>query len=295
MDKPRLGRGLGALLGRPAEEPSPSEQVYRVPISDVRPNPWQPRSGVSEESLQSLVDSIRTNGVLQPIVLRRRGDAGYELVAGERRWRAAAMANLTEIPAVVRDVADNQMLLLALLENIQRENLNAIERAHGYVQLMKTFDWTQEQLAEHLHEARATVANTVRLLELPEELRDLVSRGTISAGHARAVLSLKDPDAQRKLCERIIKESLSVRQAEDLVNNVRVTIPGAPRRRVTPPHIRELQEKLQHALGAKVTIRERKRGGRVTIDFFSHDDFERILTLLEGARPAGEGGAGFHV
>jgi ParB family chromosome partitioning protein len=295
MDRPKLGRGLGALLGKQVEEPEPTEQVLRVPLSDIRPNPWQPRSVVTEESLRSLVESIRSNGVLQPIVLRRRGDGGYELVAGERRWRAAAMASMTEIPAVVRNVADNQMLLLALLENIQRENLNSIERAHGYVQLMRTFEWTQEELAEHVHEARATVANTVRLLELPEELRDLVSRGTITAGHARALLALKDPDAQRRLCERIIKESLSVRQAEDIVNNVRVTIPGTPRRRAPPPHIRELQERLQRALGAKVTIKERKRGGRVTIDFFTHDDFERVLNLLERGGPAGEGGGAFHV
>lgn len=295
MDRPKLGRGLGVLLGRPTAEPEPTEQVLHVPLASIRPNPWQPRTGVTEEGLHGLVESIRANGILQPIVLRRLGDGAYEIVAGERRWRAAGLASLSEVPAVVRDVADNQMLLLALLENIQRENLNPIERAHGYTQLMKTFDWTQEQLAENIHEARATVANTVRLLELPQEIRDFVSRGTISAGHARAILALRDPEAQAKLCERIIKESLSVRQAEDIVNNVRVTLPGAPKRRVTPAHIRDLQERLQHALGAKVTIRERKRGGRVTIDFFSHDDFERILTLLEQAPPTGEGGGKFHV
>ncbi len=294
MDKPRLGRGLGALLGRQADEPEAGERVLHVPLSDIRPNPWQPRSTVSEESLQPLVESIRTNGVLQPIVLRKVVAGGFEIVAGERRWRASTLANLADVPAVVREVEDNQMLLLALLENIQRENLNAVEKAVGYVKLMKTFNWTQEQLAEHIHEARATVANTVRLLELPEDIQHHVSRGTITAGHARAILSLKDTAAQLQLCDRIIRESLSVRQAEDLANNVRVTIPGSSRKK-PPPHIRELQDRLQHALGAKVIIKERKRGGRMTIDFFSHDDFERIMALLDQAGPAGEGAKGFHV
>lgn len=295
MDRPKLGRGLSTLLGRQPDEPDSTEQVLQVPLGDVRPNPWQPRTQIPEESLQGLVSSIKANGVLQPVILRKHPGGGFELVAGERRWRAAGLANLAQIPAVVRDVPDSQMLLLALLENIQREDLGAIERAHGYVRVMKSLEWTQEQLAEHLHEARTTVANTVRLLELPAEIQDLVSRGTISAGHGRALLSLKDPEAQMRLCRRIIAESLSVRQTEEAADSVRPIVTGKPQRKTVAPHIRELQDRLQHALGAKVVIKERKRGGRVTIDFFTHDDFERILALLERTQHTHEEGESFHV
>ncbi|HUW58809.1 MAG TPA: ParB/RepB/Spo0J family partition protein [Planctomycetota bacterium] len=295
MGKRKLGRGLNVLLGRQAGEATRAEEVLQVPVKEIVPNPWQPRTSVSDEGMKGLVESIRARGVLQPIVLRRHADEGYEVVAGERRWRAAREAGLREIPAVLRDVPDNEMLLLALLENIQREDLNAIERAHAYAALMKSVSWTQEQLARHLSVARTTVANTVRLLELPEEIQDLVSRGTITAGHARALLAVPDPEAQKLLCRRIIREKLSVRQLEDLVGARDDTRTARRAEKRKPPHIRELEERLARLLGAKVTIRERKKGGKMTIDFASHDDFERILALLEPPGPPETSQEGFHV
>ena len=296
MAKRKLGRGLGALLGREAREASAGEQVLEVRIGEIKPNPWQPRTGGSDEALKGLVESIRANGVLQPIVLRRQGAQGYELVAGERRWRAAGKAGLKEVPAVVREVEDTEMLLLALLENIQREDLNAIERARGYAELMKNVGWTQEQLAKQMSVGRTTVANTVRLLELPEEIQDLVSRGTISAGHARALLPLRDAKAQRQLCRRISRESLSVRQVEEIVSSG-----GGERKsggrtaKPTAPHVKELEQRFEKALGAKVRIKERKKGGRITIDFFTHDDFDRILAVVERSESSHEPSTDFHV
>lgn len=295
MAKRKLGRGLGALLGRGAAEARPTEEVRRVATAEIEPNPWQPRAQAGAEGLKGLVDSIRAHGVLQPVVLRRQAEGSYELVVGERRWRAALEAGLAEIPAVIRDVPDTQMLLLAVLENIQREDLNAIERAGGYAALMKNLGWTQERLAEHLGEARTTVSNTVRLLELPEEIQDLVSRGTLSAGHGRALLSLRDAKAQAALCRRILKENLSVRQAEAVAAGASAGGRATRQAKPTPPHIREIQQQLAEALGAKVTVKERKKGGRITIDFADHDDFDRIMAIIERGRAREEGTASFHV
>jgi ParB family chromosome partitioning protein len=280
MAKRKLGRGLGALLGRQAAPPGDSEQVLKVSLDQVRPNPWQPRHDPDTESMKPLVASIRANGVLQPVVLRALEQGRYELVAGERRWRAAHAAGLNEIPAVVREVPDEQMLLLAMLENIVREDLNPIDRARGYQRLMVDLGWTQEQLGGQIGEARATVANTIRLLDLPEDIQDLVSRGTLTPGHARALLSVKDPKARRRLCERILRDGLSVRQAEQAAAGRAVT-EAAKTKKETPPHIRELEDRFQQALGVKVIIKERKKGGRITIDFKTHDDFERILGIIE--------------
>ena len=294
MSKRKLGRGLGALLGRPTQTPLPTDKILRVPVGNIQPNPWQPRTDFSIESLQGLIDSIRSNGVLQPIVLRA-ADSGYQIVAGERRWRAAIEAGLADMPAVVRDVDDRNMLLLALLENVVREDLNPIERARGYAQLLETLSCTQEELAQHLSEARATLANTIRLLELPEEIQDLVSRGTISAGHGRALLGVKDPKLRDTLCKRILRNNLSVRQTEDMVREIRSPSTGKSPGKSTAPHIRELQERLERSLGAKVIIKERKKGGRITIDFKSHDDFDRILSIIEQSSPVLDGTTDFHV
>ncbi len=294
MSKRKLGRGLGALLGRPTQTSLPTDKILRVPVGDIQPNPWQPRADFSIESLQGLIDSIRSNGVLQPIVLRA-ADSGYQIVAGERRWRAATEAGLADVPAVVRDVDDRNMLLLALLENVVREDLNPIERARGYAQLLETLSCTQEDLAQHLSEARTTIANTIRLLELPEEIQDLVSRGTISAGHGRALLGVKDPQVRDTLCKRVLKNNLSVRQIEDLVREIRSPSTHKPTGKATAPHIRELQERFERSLGARVIIKERKKGGRITIDFKSHDDFDRILSIIERSSPVLDGTTDFHV
>ncbi len=282
MAKRRLGRGLSTLLGNRLDEAAEEEAIVdEVSVDLIRPNPSQPRMSLSEESLEGLVESVRREGVLQPVVLRELEDGHFELVAGERRWRAAQRAGLATIPAVVRDVPDDRLLELALIENVQRENLNPIEQAKAYRQVMTALQLTQEETAARLGLQRSTLANSLRLLELPGELQDLVSRGTITAGHARAILSIADPALQMTLVKRIIGEGLSVRAAENAAAMLLGRKAADERiRRPKAPHIRELETQLKMALGTEVVVRERRRGGRIVIDFKSHDDFERILGAL---------------
>ena len=294
MTKRRLGRGLGALLGAGSGEAEPGERVAELSVDEVRPNPWQPRREISDEALEGLVESIRTNGVLQPIVVRKLS-TGYELIAGERRWRAARRAGFAQVPAIVRNVSDEKMLEFALVENIQRQDLDAIEKARAYLRLIKDLGWTQEQAASHVGEARATVANTIRLLELPEELQDLVSRGTITAGHGRALLRLRTLEAMTRLAKRIVAEGLSVRQVEEIVSNTPQIARTPSRGRKTPPHIREIEERLQRALATKVTVKERRKGGKIIVEFFNNDDFERIIGVIESGSSPSSAGDGFHV
>jgi len=282
MAKRRLGRGLSTLLGNRLDEAAEEEAIVdEVSVDLIRPNPSQPRMSLSEESLEGLVESVRREGVLQPVVLRELEDGHFELVAGERRWRAAQRAGLATIPAVVRDVPDDRLLELALIENVQRENLNPIEQAKAYRQVMTALQLTQEETAARLGLQRSPLANSLRLLELPGELQDLVSRGTITAGHARAILSIADPALQMTLVKRIIGEGLSVRAAENAAAMLLGRKAADERiRRPKAPHIRELETQLKMALGTEVVVRERRRGGRIVIDFKSHDDFERILGAL---------------
>jgi len=282
MAKRRLGRGLSTLLGNRLDEAAEEEAIVdEVSVALVSPNPSQPRMSLSEESLEGLVESVRREGVLQPVVLRELEDGHFELVAGERRWRAAQRAGLATIPAVVRDVPDDRLLELALIENVQRENLNPIEQAKAYRQVMTALQLTQEETGARLGLQRSTLANSLRLLELPGELQDLVSRGTITAGHARAILSIADPALQMTLVKRIIGEGLSVRAAENAAAMLLGRKAADERiRRPKAPHIRELETQLKMALGTEVVVRERRRGGRIVIDFKSHDHFERILGAL---------------
>jgi ParB family chromosome partitioning protein len=231
-----------------------------------------------------LVESISAQGILQPLIVRPVGEGKYELVAGERRWRAAQELGLGEVPVIVRELDDAQMLELALVENIQREDLNAIDRALGYRRLMAEFNLTQEQAAGRVGQDRSTVANTLRLLELPQEVQDMVSRETLSAGHARAILGARGEAEQMKLAERVARRGLSVRETEALVMALR----EGPKRRASrkgakkSAHVRELEERIRRRLGAKVSIETRGKGtkGRIVVEFFSNDDFERILKTI---------------
>ncbi len=293
MSKRKLGRGLSSLLAArtpspaatpaatPTATPTPQSAIAQIPTANIQPNRWQPRTDVSDEALDGLAESIRRDGLLQPIVVRAPKEGLYELVAGERRWRAAMKAGLETIPAVVRDVDDNQALELALVENVQREDLNPIEQAKAYRQLKSMLNLSQEAAAARLGQQRSTLANFLRLLELPEELQELVSRGTISAGHGRAILGLPDSQTQLALAKRIIKEGLSVRATEGAVARL-VGRKPAPKAAglEKPPHIRELEDRLAQALGTVVTVKERRRGGRIIIDFASHDDFDRLMSML---------------
>jgi len=279
VEKKALGKGLKALIGEPeALTRYETDQWQYLMLEEIEPNPLQPRQDFDEERLDELVSSIKANGVLQPIIVRRSGSA-YQIIAGERRWRAAQKADLMSIPAIIRDATDQDMLKLALIENLQRQDLNPIEEAHAYKALIEEHGLIQEILAHHVGKDRSTIANTIRLLGLPDDVQAHVSRGTITMGHARALLSLTDPVGQVSMCQRIVKEGLSVRQVERLVNGL------APRRKArrtaaVDPDVRRLEEDLQRALGTKVRIRTTGQRGKIEIEFYSPDDLEALLGRL---------------
>jgi ParB family chromosome partitioning protein len=273
-----LGKGLGALIPeKGVPEGEGKRALQQCGIEEVQPNPFQPRKTFSDEQLQELVDSIREKGILQPLLVRRKSD-GYELIAGERRWRAAQRAGLREIPILVRDVSDSEMLELSLIENIQRENLNAIEEAEAYKRLVEQFHFTQEEISKKVGKDRTTIANTVRLLRLPPEIKLSLAEGKITMGHARAFLSLDGVDKQKLLWKKLLAGGLSVRQTESLVKRLRTRSSPTPRR--SNPEWSALVEELQRALGTKVRIVGKRKRGKIEIDFFSPDELDRIIELL---------------
>lgn len=273
-----LGKGLGALIPEKGiPEGEGKKALQQCGIEEVQPNPFQPRKTFSDEQLQELVDSIQEKGILQPLLVRRKSD-GYELIAGERRWRAAQRAGLREIPILIKDVSDSEMLELSLIENIQRENLNPIEEAEAYKRLMEQFHLTQEEISKKVGKDRTTIANTVRLLRLPPEIKLSLAEGKITMGHARAFLSLEGVDKQKLLWKRLLSGGLSVRQTESLVKRLRTRSSPPPRR--SHPEWSALIEELQRALGTKVRIVGKRKRGKIEIDFFSPDELDRIIELL---------------
>ncbi len=257
----------------------PAGEVKELDIRALSPNRYQPRKNFDEGKLEELAASIREKGVLQPVVAMSVA-GGYELIAGERRLQAAKMLGMTSIPAIVRSVTDKEMLELSLIENIQRDDLNPLEEAASYQQLMEEFGVTQEKLAEEVGKNRASVANTVRLLKLPEEVREELLHNRISRGHAIALLSLRDTDVQVNLCRRIIQQGLSVRETEVLVKRglrtgLKKRFPGAK-----SPQLAAIEEKLQHFFGTRVNLRKYKTGGRMDVEYYSDEDLQRILDLL---------------
>jgi len=282
----RLTRGLAALFARTApSQPgdAPRHQFMEVPVARVQANAYQPRREFDPEALKDLASSIRESGVLQPIVVRRSG-TGFELIAGERRLRAAKEAGLETVPAIVREVSEDEMLGLALVENIQRDDLNPMELARSYAMMVKKFGLTQDQVASRLGLSRPAVANTLRLLELPASIQDMVAAGKLSAGHARAILSVQSDEARLALAKEIVDRGLSVREAE-----LRAATTGAAQRREPPrpaekpAHLKPLEAKLAERLGTRVQIIEGKRKGRIVIEFYSNEDFEHILDVIGAA------------
>lgn len=282
MNRKALGRGLGALLSSDRTidlglEPS------EVDLDSIVSGPMQPRTHFDEASLEGLAESIRSHGIVQPLLVRRR-DGGYELIAGERRWRAAKLAGLSRVPVVVKEVPDESLLEIALIENIQRENLNPIEEAQAYKKLIETVGLTQEALASRVGRDRSYITNYLRLLRLPEDLQQLVKEGRLSTGHARTLLALTHPDLQRRLARQIIDGGLSVRATEQLVHKA---TEEKPARAATAPHpidpnIRAAETKLRRALGTQVKIIQLSGDGRgkVEISFFNTQDLDRIYNLL---------------
>ncbi len=278
-----LGRGLEALIPGAAalEQPQPGERVLDVPTDEVEANPYQPRKRFDDERLKELADSIRTDGVLQPVVVRRKGPK-YELIMGERRLQAARLAGIPTIPVVVREVRDADALRLAIVENIQRENLNAIEEAQAFRRLISEFGLSQADVAGMVSKDRSSVANTLRLLNLPSDVQRMVEDGTLTGGHARALLSLATQKEQTALARRIAEQNLSVRQVEAEVGLTRVKKSTAARRhREKPAYLADLEKAFAQHLGTRVSIEEKRGGkGRLQIEFYSFDDFERLAGLM---------------
>lgn len=280
MTRKALGRGLSALL--PERIPAAgADELMELDIDRVVPNENQPRSTFREDKLEELAQSIKEVGVMQPIVVRRDGQ-NYQIVAGERRWRAAQRAGLIRIPAVVKEVPDDKVLELALIENIQREELTPIEEAHAYQRLMEEMGLTQEELAVRVGKDRATISNTIRLLRLPLDVQKMVEDRTISMGHARALLSLNSDALQRKLAQVIVEKQLSVREAEALVKRAikgETVVAVTPERQIDP-NVKAAQDKLSKALNTKVRIAAKGRGGSIEIEYYSAEDLDRIYGQL---------------
>ena len=302
-EKPKhLGRGLESLLGpitNSAQENMDIPMSQEVPnyvqdkelhknsmelsLDDIAPNPYQPRQTWNDQQLQELANSIKENGVIQPILVRQKGSK-YEIVDGERRFRAAEIAGLQKIPAMVRQTADSEMLALALIENIHRADLNPIEKAKAYQNFMETFGLTQEQAAQKLGQDRSVVANYIRLLNLPAEVKQMLVDGSLDMGHARAILALPTDDLRRRLANRALAGRLSVREVERLVR-LALSEKDEKKQKLIfekPAHIRDLEEKIRSRLGTKVNIQARKNGqrGKIIIEFYSLDEFDNIAQML---------------
>ena len=309
MAKPALGRGLSGMLGgnSPASRPASSaagtvsanggavvsphsvvavgDAIQRVAIQQIRPCPFQPRKDFGEEALQELADSIRSQGVIQPLIVRRQADH-FEIIAGERRWRAAQLAGLTELPIILREADDRAVLELALIENLQRENLNPIEEALGFSELIEKFQLRQEDAAVKVGRSRASVANALRLLKLPASIQAQLREGKLSTGHAKVLLGLPSSALQEKAAARVLERGLSVRQTEELVAHLQEIPAQSPRSASEPlapprdPNLAALENRLRERLGTKVQLRYAKGKGSVEIKFFSDEDLQRVLDLL---------------
>jgi ParB family chromosome partitioning protein len=284
MEKRALGRGLDALLAPTAVESasnvaSPSsEHVLQIPISQIKTNKYQPRIAFTQDQLSELIESIREKGVVQPVLVRKSQD-GYELIAGERRLRAVTNLGIEKIPAIVRNVTDVDMLEIALIENIQREGLNPIEEAHAFQRFITDFNFTQEKIAKVLAKDRSTVANTIRLLGLPKKIQDFISKNTITAGHAKAILGLPSETDQLRVCNLVVKKGLSVRETEHIVSRRSFGERKTPAQK--DQNITDIETGLRQLFGTRVKIAHGKKRGKITIEYYSTEDFNRILDLLQ--------------
>lgn len=281
-----LGRGLGALIPQLDEEEM--AKAHEVPVQEIRPNPYQPRKEFDTESLNELANSIREHGIIQPLLVRY-DEQGYQLIAGERRWRASQIVGLTNVPVVVREFTDQQMMEVALVENLQRENLNPMEEAEAYQRLMEAFNLTQEEVAQKVGKSRPAIANTLRLLQLPSDIQKLVSSNTLTMGHARSILSLSNPDHQRKACLEIIQKGMSVRETEEYIRNLNQTDVSRETKKKNEkknpslkrdPHWAAIEERLVQHFGTKACIHNSGPGGKIEIQFYSGEELERILETI---------------
>jgi len=294
-DRQALGKGLNSLLPArlkqapvPVPEPVqvPPAPISELPVSRIRPNPFQPRRHFRDEALEELAQSIRVNGIIQPLAVRRAGD-DYQIVAGERRWRAAQLAGLTDVPVVVQEIADEKLLEVALIENIQREDLNPIELAEAFERMVTELTLSHEEIGRRTGKDRVTVTNTIRLLQLQPEVQQIVASGKLSAGHARALIAIKDPDSQRNIAYSVIAEGWTVRQIEKAVKDI---TQGVGQQREKPPappvdpNVRAAIDEMQQSLGTRVRVIEKARGkGHIEIEYYSPDDLDRIYSIITGS------------
>lgn len=272
-----LGKGINALF--PGESLSETEKITQISISQLRTNPYQPRKIFDEAALQELSESIKEHGILQPVVVRKHGQH-FELVVGERRFRAAKLAKLKEVPAIIKELTDQQMMELAILENLQREDLTPIEEAEAYQKLMEALGLTQEQLAFRLGKSRPHIANHVRLLALPENVRNMISDKKLTMGHGRTLLGLRSKKLIPETAEKVATEGLNVRQLENLVQRLNEDVPRETIEKKKDLFLEEKQSELRDRFGTNVQIKKSKNKGKIEIEFFSEEDLERILELL---------------
>ncbi|MDP4552983.1 ParB/RepB/Spo0J family partition protein [Alkalihalobacillus macyae] len=272
-----LGKGINAFFPSQKED----ETVKEIPIKELRPNPYQPRKVFNADAIEELSASIKTFGVLQPLIVRQ-SIKGFEIVVGERRYRASLEAGLKTVPAVVKELTDRKMMEIALIENLQRENLNPIEEAIAYQKLMKETDVTQEELASRLGKSRSHLANFLRLLQLPNEVQEYISEGKLTMGHGRAILGLKKKEARKALADRVLKEKMNVRQLEQLITQLNQSVSRETKRGDKPdPFLKAKENSLRERFGTSVSIKKSKKKGKIEIEFFSEEDLNRILEVLE--------------
>jgi ParB family chromosome partitioning protein len=280
MERKALGKGISALI---PEKEGREDKIIYVQSDQIKPNPFQPREDFAEQGIQELAQSIKEKGVIQPLLVRRKGDY-FELIAGERRLRAANLLGIKELPIIVKNVQDQDSLELALIENVQRQDLNPIEQAHAYRYLIDKFQVTQEKISEVLGKARVSITNILRLLNLPQEIQEEIKKGRISFAHGRALLELEDANQQRRLTQEVISKDLSVRELENLIKMQR---PRAKRRigqAERDPQVKVLEEELQHILATRVRVSKRKKRGHMLIEFYSDEDLERIINIMRRGR-----------
>jgi ParB-like partition proteins len=275
--KAALGKGLDALL------PAMGNEVVEIEIAKIRPNENQPRKVFRDEALKELAASIKEKGVLQPVIVSRTGDGAFRLIAGERRWRASTIAGLTKIPALIKDVSSQDAIEIALIENIQREELNPIETADAFQRLINDFKLTQEALSARVGKDRATIANYLRILKLPAEIKTFINDGILTLGHAKAVLAIEDRQKQLEAAKKIVGEGLSVRAAETLCNvPSKAAAKKAKKGTKKLPEVADLEDKLIQALGTKVRIEHKGKKGKIEIEYYSLDELDRLLEILMG-------------
>jgi len=271
--KMALGKGLESLL------PEKGEEIVKIDIEKIIPNEYQPRKIFKDSALKDLSDSIKEKGVLQPVIVQRVGDGSFRLIAGERRWRAAALAGLKKIPVLIKDVSSQDAIEIALIENIQREELNAVETAEAFNRLLKEFNLTQEDLSRRVGKDRATIANYLRILKLPDEIKTFINNDNISIGHAKTLLTLENRQKQIEAAKEIIKKGLSVREAEALCKRLSLPV-KLKKKKEKLPEVADLEHKLAQSLGTKVKINHKDKRGKIEIEYYSLDELDRLLEIL---------------